>query len=179
MIRPPARFGVADLTKFALAVAQDVEDSEPASYKKAITSLEKDKWLAVMAEEYESLQRNKTWILVKKPTDKRVVDCKWIFKKKEGITAQEPVRFKARLVAKGYTQEKCVNFPEVFSPVVKHTSIRILMALVAHMHWEMEQLDVKTTFLHGDLDEDIYMSQLEGFKEPKSEELVCLLKKSL
>ena len=88
-------------------------------------------------------------------------------------------RYKARLVAKGFAQRKGKEYDEIFAPVVRHTSIRILLALVAIYDLELEQLDVKTAFLHGDLDEDIYMEQPEGFVVEGKSELVCKLKKSL
>ena len=111
----------------------------------------------------ESLHRNKTWVLVKPPKDKKIVGCKWVFKRKESSPGDEGVKYKARLVAKGYSQVPGVDFNEVFSPVVKHCSIRVLLALVAMFDLELEQLDVKTAFLHGDLEELIYMQQPEGF----------------
>ena len=82
-------------------------------------------------------------------------------------------------MAKGYSQVQGVDFNEVFSPVVKHTSIRVLLSLVATKDLELEQLDVKTAFLHGDLEEQIYMKQPEGFEAAGNEDHVCLLKKSL
>jgi Reverse transcriptase (RNA-dependent DNA polymerase) len=88
-------------------------------------------------------------------------------------------RYKARLVAKGYNQAQGVDFNDVFSPVIKHTSIRVLLFLVAMKDLELEQLDVKTVFLHDDFDEQIYIKQPEGFKITGKEYYVCLLKKSL
>ena len=92
---------------------------------------------------------------------------------------QGGVRYKTRLVAKGYLQREGINFSKVFSPVVRHTSIRILLSIVAAQDLELEQMDVKTAFLHGQLDETIYMEQPPGFREPGSEGKVCLLQKSL
>ena len=102
-----------------------------------------------------------------------------MFKKKEGIPGVEPARFKARLVAKGFSQKEGIDYHEVFSPVVKHKTIRVLLAMVSALDLEIEQLDVKTAFLHGNLEEQIYMSQLEGFLDSGKEDHVCLLKKSL
>ncbi|KAH9786526.1 hypothetical protein KPL71_010287 [Citrus sinensis] len=97
---------------------------------------------------------------------------------KEAINS-EPRRFKAKLVAKGYTQMEGIDFKEVFSPVVRHASIRVLMAITATQNLELEQLDVKTAFLHGNLQEEIFMSQPEGYEAPDRRDYVCLLKKSL
>ncbi|KAG8474672.1 hypothetical protein CXB51_031137 [Gossypium anomalum] len=102
-----------------------------------------------------------------------------VFKKKEGTPGVEEPRYKARLVAKGYSQIPGVNFIDVFSPVVKHSSIRALLGIVAMHDLELEQLDVKTTFLHREFEEDIYMQQPEGFIVSEKEDYVCLLKKSL
>ncbi|TVU59856.1 hypothetical protein FQP86_17905, partial [Cobetia crustatorum] len=88
-------------------------------------------------------------------------------------------RFKARLVVKGFGQRKGIDFEEIFSPVVKMTSIRVLLGLAASMDLEIEQLDVKTVFLHGDLEEEIYMHQPEGFEVKGKEHMVCRLRKSL
>nr|KYP53356.1 Retrovirus-related Pol polyprotein from transposon TNT 1-94 [Cajanus cajan] len=132
-----------------------------------------------MNEEIESLHKNNTWNLTKLPKGKRPLRCKWIYKKKDGIPGVEDPRCKARLVVKGFYQKEGIDFNEIFSPVVRHTSIRILLAFVALFDLELEQLDVKTAFLHGELEEEIYMDQPEGFVVPSKEHLVCQLKKSL
>ena len=105
----------------------------------------------------DSLIKNKTWILVEKPKQQRLVGCKWIFKKKKGA------RFKARSVAKGFTQREGVDYNEIYSPVVRHSSIKLLLSLVVQDSLFLEQLDVKTAFLHGSLEETIYMAQPEGY----------------
>ena len=89
--------------------------------------------------------------------DKKIVKYKWIFKRKEGTPGVEKVRYKVRLVAKGYSQVLGVDFIDVFFSVVKHSSIWVILGIVAIQDLELEQLDVKTTFLHGELDEDIHM----------------------
>ncbi|GJU48891.1 retrotransposon protein, putative, ty1-copia subclass [Tanacetum coccineum] len=97
---------------------------------------------------------------------------------KEGIKGIQKLRYKARLVARGFTQRAWINYNEVFSPVVRHTSIRVILSLTACKDYELEQLDVKTAFLHGNLEETIYMRQPPGFEEGTGNK-VCLLKKSL
>ncbi|GJV51083.1 retrovirus-related pol polyprotein from transposon TNT 1-94 [Tanacetum coccineum] len=117
--------------------------------------------------------------LVKLPKEKRVISCKWLFKVKDGIPGVESKRYKARYVVRGFDQREGIDFNEVFSPVVRHTSIRVLLSIVALQDLELEQLDVKTAFLHGHLEEEIYVEQPEGFKVPGREDHVCKLKKSL
>ncbi|GKA43986.1 retrotransposon protein, putative, ty1-copia subclass [Tanacetum coccineum] len=169
-----------NLITYALNVAEDIEGNmEPSTYSEAIISTEFNKWLTAMHDEMESLDKNGTWELVKFPEEKKPIKCKWIFKRKEGITPSKDVRFKARLLAKGFSQIPGIDFTDVFSPVVKHSSIHTLLSIVAMHDYELEQLDVKTTFLHGELEEDIYMEQPEGFVIPRKENLVCKLKKSL
>ena len=179
VIRMPKRFGIADLISYALTVAEDVIGEEPSSYKQAMNSRDKSNWLSAMKEEMASLKKNDTWILVEKPKERKLVCCKWIFKLKEGVAGAEPPRYKARLVAKGFTQREGVHYSEVFSPVVKYSSIRVLLAITAYSDLELDQLDVKTTFLHGNLEEEIYMEQPEGFIQKGLEDKVCLLRKSL
>ncbi|KAE8692022.1 hypothetical protein F3Y22_tig00110863pilonHSYRG00024 [Hibiscus syriacus] len=104
---------------------------------------------------------------------------KWMATMKPTVTEKEGEKFKARLVAKGFSQQKGVDYDESFSPVVRHTSIRAVLALVVSWDLHLEHMDVKTAFLHGDLEEQIYMRQPEGFTQPGNEHLVCRLKKSL
>ncbi|CAJ2636069.1 unnamed protein product [Trifolium pratense] len=175
--KPPNRLGYADLICYALNAAEEVQDSEPKNFREASESIYSKDWLKAMNEEMLSLEKNQTWKLVPLPKNKRVVGSKWVFKRKEGIPGVEAPRYKARLVAKGFTQVEGIDYNEIFSPVVKHCSIRVLMAIVNMYDLELEQMDVKTAFLHGELEETIYMQQPEGFVEDNSK--VCLLKKSL
>ena len=135
--------------------------------------------MIAMQEEMESFHKNGTWDMVRLPKEKKVIRCKWVFKKKEGTPGVENARYKVRLVAKGYNQILGVDFIDVFSPVVKHSSIRALLGIVAFHDYELEQLDVKTAFLHRELEEDIYMHHPEGFIVLGKEDYVCLLKRSL
>jgi hypothetical protein len=180
-IRKPARYTNDDnLVAYALSIAQEVNDGvEPVSYTEAVSCVESSQWLVAMNEEIESLHKNNTWALTELPKGKRPLRCKWVYKKKDGIPGVEDPRCKARLVVKGFNQKEGIDFNEIFSPVVRHTSIRVLLAFVALFDLELEQLDVKTAFLHGELEEEIYMEQPEGFIVPEKEHLVCRLKKSL
>ena len=117
--------------------------------------------------------------MVKRPKKQSVVTCKQIYKIKRGMLKDEQIKYKARLVAKGFTQKEGIDFGEIFSPVIKYKSIRIMLSLVVQYNLELEQMDVKTAFLHGDLEETIYMEQPEGFQVQKNKDMVCLLKKSL
>jgi len=132
-----------------------------------------------MQEEMESLYKNETWQLCDLPKGRRPLTAKWIHKRKKGILGVEDARWKARLVAWGCNRKEGTDFNEAFSPVVCHTSIRELLAFVPLFDLELEQLNVKTAFLHGKLEEEIYMRQLEGFIIPGNEHSVCQLKKSL
>lgn len=121
---------------------------------------------------------------MKKPPEQKIVGSKWVYKYKEEILGVESSRYNAILVAKGFTQRKGIDYNEVFSLVVKHSSIRMLLSLVAQDNLELEQLDVKTSFLHGELEEDIdeedsYMAKPKGFITKGKEDTVCLLRKSL
>ncbi|KAG8493067.1 hypothetical protein CXB51_010376 [Gossypium anomalum] len=117
--------------------------------------------------------------LVKLPQGKKVVRCKWVFKKKEETPGVKEPRYKVRLVTKGYSQILGVDFTDVFSPFVKHSSILALLGIVAMHDLELEQLDVKIAFLHEELEGDIYMQQPKGFTVSEKDDYVCLLKKSL
>ena len=124
------------------------------------------------------MKKNDTWDLVELPSGRNHVSRKWLFKKKINAVGQVK-KFKARLVVKGYSQVKGVDFSESFSPVAKLTSIRVLMSMAASFDLEIEQMDVKTMFLHGDLEEEIYMKQPERFVVKGKKYLVCKLKISL
>ena len=151
---------------------------EPESFQEAQTHKDRGSWMKAMQEEMESLQKNNTYELVKLPKGRKALRNKWVYKlKKDG--RGDLVKYKARLVVKGFGQKKGIDFDEIFSPVVKLSSIRIILGLATNQDLEIEQLDVKTAFLHGDLEEEIYMQQPEGFEDKRKEDLVCKLKKSL
>ncbi|MCO5602566.1 hypothetical protein L7F22_056700 [Adiantum nelumboides] len=116
-----------------------------------------------MQSEYNSILANETWELTELPEGKTTLPCKWVYKKKYTAKSPEP-KYKTRLVAKGLKQKKGIDFDEIFSPVVKMTTLRLVLGLVAIEDMELFQMDVKTAFLHRDLDEDVYMKQPEGFE---------------
>lgn len=136
------------------------------------------KWEIAMQEEYKSLMDNKTWELTPLPPNRSAIGCKWVFRTKRDAMGNV-VRYKARLVAKGYSQVAGVDFNETFAPVAKFTTIRTIVAIGASIDLEMHQMDVKTAFLNGELEEDIYMEQPQGFIDQDKPNLVCKLKKSL
>jgi hypothetical protein len=106
------------------------------------------------------------------------VECKWIFKKKIDMDGNVHIH-KARLVAKGFKQIQCIDYDETFSPVAMLKSIRILLAVAPFYDYEIWQMDVKMAFLNGNLSEDVYMIQPEGFVDPKNAEKICKLEKSI
>ncbi|MCO5574640.1 hypothetical protein L7F22_028429 [Adiantum nelumboides] len=130
-----------------------------------------------MQSEMDSLIQNNTWELMALPKGKKALPCKWVYKIK--LSSDAKPRYKSRLVAKGFKQQKGIDFDEIFSPVVKMTTLRTLLALVATEDMELKQMDVKTAFLHGDLHEDLYMEQPVGFVVHASKKLVCWLRKIL
>ena len=178
-VKVPARFNDYEMLYYALHVAEEIELAEPSSYAEAVSGPERELWIQAMKEEFESLISNKTWVLVEKAEFRKIVGCKWVYKKKIESAGSQKIRFKARLVAKGFNQQEGIDFNEVYSPVVKHNSIRVLLAVVAKRDWELEQLDVKTAFLNGELEETIYMAQPLGFEVHGSEHKVCMLKRSI
>lgn len=149
---------------------------EPQSYNDAMKTPEKDQWVDAMREEYVSLVKNNTWCLVDLPKGEPVIDNRWVFKVKMN-TDDSIDRFKARLVARGFTQVHGVNYTETFSPVVRFSSIRSILALAAKKKMTLRQFDIKTAFLNGDLSETVYMKQPIGFSDGTSK--VCKLNKSL
>ncbi|KAG8493315.1 hypothetical protein CXB51_010698 [Gossypium anomalum] len=154
------------------------DGGEPECYEEAIESECKDQWVEAMKDELQSLHENHTFELVKLPKGKRALKHQWVYRLKQEEKSSSP-RYKARLVVKGYTQKRGVDFEEIFSPVVKMSSIRTILSLAACYDLEVEQMDVKTAFLHGDLEEELYMEQPEGFVAQGKEDYVCRLKKSL
>lgn len=154
------------------------EDGEPSTFQEATSSSDAHLWIAAMQEEIEALHKNKTWDLVPLPHGRKAIGNKWVYKIKRNSDDQVE-RYRARLVVKGYAQKEGIDFNEIFSPVVRLTTVRVVLAICAIFDLHLDQLDVKTAFLHGEIDEEIYMLQPEGFEEKDKKNLVCRLTKSL
>ncbi|CAJ2636761.1 unnamed protein product [Trifolium pratense] len=148
---------------------------EPACCEEA---LKDPKWKNAMEEEMSMIQKNKTWELVDKPEDRNIIGVKWVFRTK--LNADCSInKYKARLVVKGYAQIFGVDYSETFAPVSRLDTIRLVLAIAAQKGWKVFQLDVKSAFLNGDLQEEIYVEQPEGFAVQGGEDKVYLLKKAL
>lgn len=160
----------------ALLASAELNCDEPSTYEEAMKSSDRDNWLIAMKDEIDSLERNDTWVLMEKPKSQKIVDSKWVYKVKRN-TDDSIDRFRARVVARGFTQEYGVDYLETFSPVVRFASVRVILAIAAKLKLTLKQFDVKTAFLYGDLQEDIYVKQPSGFDDGSGR--VFKLKKSL
>lgn len=152
--------------------------AEPATVDEAMSSPDKEKWKQAMDKEMKSIAVNNVWQLVKLPEGKKAIGCKWVYKHKTNADGSLE-RYKARLVAKGYSQEPGLDYDETFSPVARFESLRTLLALAVQDGLHVHQMDVTTAFLNGELKEEVYMDQPEGFKVPGKEDYVCKLRRSL
>jgi hypothetical protein len=155
-----------------------LDNDEPATYAEAMMDPYYEKWQVDMRSEIDSMGENQVWNLVDPPEGVRPIECKWIYKKKKDMDGNVNI-YKARLVAKGFRQVQGVDYDKTFLPVVILKSIRIILAIATYFDYEIWQMDVKTTFLNGNLDEDVYMIQLEGFVDPINAEKICELQKSI
>ena len=163
----------ADPLNIGKLLINAVQIDTPSTYKQAMRLPLKSKWQEATTDEYNSLTEMGTWILVSLPKHRNVIKCKWVF------TVKANGRYKARVVAKGFTQEHGIDYEETFSPVTRYESIRYLLAHAALEDWEIEAMDVKTAYLYGELKEEIYMAQPEGFIKSGQEHKVCKLVKSI
>jgi hypothetical protein len=139
---------------------------------------EKKEWKDAMVEEYQSIVKNDVWDVVPRPKEKTVVSSKWIYKTKHSADGSIE-KYKARFVARGFSQKEGIDYEETFAPVARYTSIRAILAIAAVMKWKVHQMDVKTTFLNGVIEEEVYVEQPQGFETHDSQTHVCRLKKAL
>ncbi|POM64517.1 LOW QUALITY PROTEIN: Integrase catalytic core protein, partial [Phytophthora palmivora] len=152
--------------------------SEPTTYREALASSHAKQWRKAANSEFKSLMDNKTWVLVPRPKGRKILRSRWVFVVKYTGTG-EIDSFKARLVIKGFLQEYGIDYNEIFSPVIRMEVLRLLLTIAAILNLEIHQMDVKTAFLNGFLEEEICMAQPEGFTTTGQEDLVCKLIKSL
>ena len=161
---------------YIASLTSDID--EPSTFKQALNGDDSFKWKEAMNDEFESLMKNKTWELVPRPSDQKVIGCRWVYKIKRGIDGSIG-RYKSRLVAQGYSQTEGIDYDEVFAPVAHAATIRTLLSFANSNDLEIHQLDVKTAFLHGVLDCDLYMEQPEGYEDKEHPDYVCKLNKCL
>ena len=148
---------------------------EPSSFEEASND---KSWVKAMEEELDQIQKNETWELVPRPKNKNVIGTKWVFRNKLNEEGQV-TRNKARLVCKGYAQVEGIDFEETFAPVARMEAIRMILAYGCSKEIKVYQMDVKSTFLNGELEEKIYIEQPEGFQISDKKGYVCRLKKAL
>lgn len=149
----------------------------PPSFSETIEGPESSQWWKAMQRKIKSINDNKTWTLSDVPADQKVVGSKWVFKRKtekDGST-----RYKARFVAKDYSQIKGTNYNDTFSSVARFTSLCIMFAYAAREGLTVHHFDIETAFLHGDLEEEVYLQQPDGFTIQGEEQKVCRLRKTI
>ncbi|CAI7817015.1 unnamed protein product, partial [Closterium sp. NIES-54] len=149
---------------------------EPASMEEALAGDDREAWLASREDEFQSHIENETWTLTNLPPGMKALDCTWVLRVKTDAEGRLERR-KTRLVIKGFQQREGIDFQEVFAPVAKAPTLRLLLAAAAVCGWKVEQMDVKTAFLYGVVDEEIYMKQPEGYDDGSGR--VCKLNKAI
>jgi hypothetical protein len=158
-----------------VSMMNNISDVEPSSFE------EEDKlkvWKDSMLEEYRSIIKNNVWDIVPRPKDKSVVFSKWIYKIKH-VADGSVEKFKARFVARGFTQKEGIDYEETFSLVARYTSIQTIIVLAPILGWKLHQMDVKTTFVNGKIEQEVFVEQPDGFVFHNKGTHVCKLRKAL
>ena len=151
-----------DYVTFACHKQQEVNlEDIPSSVSEALSRPDSARWKKAMDDEMQSFAENEAWDLVDTSRSGPLVECKWVFKTK--IDCDDQVCYRARLVAKGYTQREGVDYDETFFPVIRYSSLQLLLALSVKLDLDIVYLDVKTAYLNGDLQETVFMRQPEGY----------------
>jgi transposase InsO family protein len=158
-----------------MALMCDLLEEEPTCFEEAI---QRKEWADAMTEEYQSIMKNEVWEIVPRPKNKDVVFSRWLFKIKHAADGSIE-KYKARFVARGFSQKEGIDYEETFAPVARYTSIRTIIALAAKMKWKLHQMDVKTAFLNGVIEEVVYIEQPQGFEVEDRKSHVYRLKKAL
>lgn len=161
---------IDDITFFCLFA-----NIEPISFNEAI---EDEKWRKAMNEEIGAIEKNNTWELTTLPKGHAAIGVKWVYKTKKN-SKEEVKRYKARLVVKEYKQHQGIDYEEVSAPVARLETIRLIISLAAQNKWKIFQMDVKSAFLNGYLEEEVYVQQPPGFVVKRNEDKVLKLKKAL
>ena len=151
------------------------EEEEPSCYQEASGQAA---WEHAMKKEIEAIERNATWSLTELPVRHKIMGLKWVFKLKKNSNG-EIIKHKARLVAKGYTQQQGVDFDEAFAPLARLDTVCVILAVAANRGWQVDHLDVKLAFLNGELHEEVYVAQPEGYVVQGKENFVYKLHKAL
>ncbi|GJV66999.1 zinc finger, CCHC-type containing protein, partial [Tanacetum coccineum] len=170
--------GIYDGTEIVTLEPEELmmmETDQPTTFKEAVSMKE---WREAMQAELESIEKNKTWKLTDLPPGHRAIGLKWVYKVKRDNMGNV-VKYKARLVAKGFIQKKGVDFDEVFAPVARLDTVRLILSLAAQNGWVVHHLDVKSAFLNGDLKEEVYVTQPEGYVNKNESQKVFKLSKAL
>ncbi|KAL0301466.1 UNVERIFIED_CONTAM: Retrovirus-related Pol polyprotein from transposon TNT 1-94 [Sesamum radiatum] len=168
-----SRYEVSTLYPYCFNVEDD-----PKTFDEAMKSQDVVFWKEAINDEMDSIIGNNAWVLVDLPPGCKPLGCKWIFKKNMKVDGTIE-KFKARLVIQGFRQRPGIDYSDIYAPVARISTIRLLIALASIHNLVIHQMDVKTAFLNGDLDEEVYMKQLEGFIMPSNKHKVCKLVKSL
>jgi hypothetical protein len=158
-----------------IALMCDLLEEEPIFFQE---SIQRKEWADAMIEEYQSIIKNEVWKIVPRLKSKYVVSSKSLFKIKH-VADGSFEKYKAIFVARGFSQKEGIDYEETFAPVARYTSIRTIIALVAKMKWKLHQMDVKTTFLNGVIEEKVYIEKPQGFEVEDRKSHVCRLKKAL
>jgi hypothetical protein len=159
----------------ALIAAVNSEISEPTCYTSAIKDIN---WRTAMNLEFDALLKNQTWRLVPPNSAQNVIGCKWVFRLKRKADGSIE-RYKARLVAKGFHQQPGIDYGETYSPVIKPTTVCMVLSIALSAGWSVHQIDIQNAFLNGNLSEEVYMSQPPGFSHPQFPNHICKLQKAL
>jgi hypothetical protein len=153
----------------------DLLEKDPTCFEE---SIQKKEWVDAMTKEYQSIIKNDVWEIVPRPKNKDVVSFKWIFKIKHVVDGSIE-KYKARFVARGFSQKEGIYCEETFTPVAIYTSIKTTIALTTKMKWKLHEMDVKTNFLNGVIEEEVYIEQTQGFEVEDRKNHVYKLKKAL
>jgi hypothetical protein len=156
-------------------MVSSIRESEPSTFEEATS---RQVWRDAMMEEYNSIMKNNVWEVVPRPEGKSVVTSRWLYKLKH-VADGSIEKCKSHFVVRGFSQVEGVDYDETFAPVARYTSIRAVISIAAEMGWKIHQMDVKTAFLNGLIEEEVYIEQRLGFEVHGRESHVCRLKKEL